>query len=219
MFSKYRTPFVLYFALILALLGGMLRAGSVQAATLIVTNTNDSGPGSLSQAVYDATSGDIITFDPSLAGQTITLASNLVIGKNLTIDGSGLSPQLIISGGNIAHLEVPSGGTVTISDLTITNGNYGVLSNGNLTIINSTLKDNVGVAGGAVYSYGPSLTIENSTITQNRAYYNGGAIFVGGAGTASIVNSTVVQNQSDLWGEEFTYKRMLQWKSLIVHLQ
>jgi Tol biopolymer transport system component len=200
MFSKNRRPFVLYFALILALLGGMLRAGSVQAATLIVTNTNDSGPGSLSQAVYDATSGDIITFDPSLAGQTITLASNLVIGKNLTIDGSGLSPQLIISGGNIAHLEVPSGGTVTISDLTITNGNYGVLSNGNLTIINSTLKDNVGVAGGAVYSYGPSLTIENSTITQNRAYYNGGAIFVGGAGTASIVNSTVVQNQSDLWG-------------------
>ena len=43
MFAKNRNPFVLNFALVLALLGGLLRAGSVQAATLIVTNTNEGG--------------------------------------------------------------------------------------------------------------------------------------------------------------------------------
>src|ERR1051325_11414738 len=38
-----------------------------------VTNTNDSGPGSLRQAIADANSGDTIQFDPALIGQTINL--------------------------------------------------------------------------------------------------------------------------------------------------
>ena len=60
------------------------------AITRTVTTTNDSGPGSLRQAIADAADGDTIQFDPSLNGQTITLTSaELVIAKSITISGPG----------------------------------------------------------------------------------------------------------------------------------
>src|SRR5437773_11747972 len=62
--------------------------------TIIVTTTNDNGPGSLRQALADANDGDTIQFDPTLNGQTITLTSaKLVIEKNIQIRGPG--PNLL----------------------------------------------------------------------------------------------------------------------------
>jgi hypothetical protein len=43
------------------------------ADTITVTNTNDSGPGSLRQALADANDGDTINFEPALNGQAIRL--------------------------------------------------------------------------------------------------------------------------------------------------
>ena len=64
------------------------------ATTITVTNTNDSGPGSLRQAVVDSQDGDTIDFDPPLKGQTISLTSaELVINKSITISGFG--PNLL----------------------------------------------------------------------------------------------------------------------------
>jgi hypothetical protein len=73
--------------------------------TWTVTNANDSGPASLRWAIEHAAAGDTITFAPSLAGVTITLASQLFIDKNLTIDGSGLNPQAILSGGSTTVIQ------------------------------------------------------------------------------------------------------------------
>ena len=68
-------------------------------STLVVTNDDDSGTGSLRQAIADAASGDTITFSHSLRGQTIMLTSGaLDITKSLDIDGPGAS-QLSVSGG------------------------------------------------------------------------------------------------------------------------
>lgn len=75
----HRLPAVggpLLFALLLcaaALAGPKYFRGT--AATLIVTNANDSGPGSLRQALADANNGDTIQFDVALNGQTISLTS------------------------------------------------------------------------------------------------------------------------------------------------
>src|SRR4028119_1704859 len=60
-------------------------------ATVTVTNNNDSGPGSLRDAIASAAAGDIITFAPGLASQTITITSgqlDIPVGKNITIDGA-----------------------------------------------------------------------------------------------------------------------------------
>src|SRR5678815_3238603 len=75
-------------ALCTALLGSeYLR---VHGSTIIVTNTNDSGPGSLRQAIVDASDGDTIQFDPALNGQSITLTSvTLFVNKNISISGPG----------------------------------------------------------------------------------------------------------------------------------
>ena len=76
--------------LLIALLSvGAVGLPSLRGATLTVMNTNDSGPGSLRQALADAHNEDVINFDPSLNGQTITLTSGeLVVNKIVSIYGS-----------------------------------------------------------------------------------------------------------------------------------
>jgi predicted outer membrane repeat protein len=74
-----------------------LTAFSASADTLTVTNTNDSGVGSLRFMVANASKGDVIVFAPALAGQTINLQAGITIDKDLTIDGSGLSNWLTIT--------------------------------------------------------------------------------------------------------------------------
>ncbi len=62
---------------------------NAQAATIVVANANDSGPGSLRQAIADANAGDTINFAPGAAN--IALSSVLPVNKaNLTIDASAL---------------------------------------------------------------------------------------------------------------------------------
>src|SRR6476469_8420985 len=103
MLTESRQTFLVRLLLTTSLMIGMLGTVptmSVLAATITVTNTNDSGVGSLRQAMINAGSGDTITFHSSLSGQTITLVSTLVINKNLTIDGSALASKISISGNN-----------------------------------------------------------------------------------------------------------------------
>ena len=60
---------------------------SAQAATITVTNTNDSGPGSLRQALANANNGDTINF--TVTGTISLFSGELGIGKNVTISGPG----------------------------------------------------------------------------------------------------------------------------------
>src|SRR5215471_1717168 len=65
--------------------------GNRPANIITVTNGNDSGSGSLRQALADANDGDIINFDPSVNIVTLTTAE-LVITKSITISAS---PQMV----------------------------------------------------------------------------------------------------------------------------
>ena len=91
----------------------------VRATTYTVTNTNDSGPGSLREAVGLAGDGDIILF--SGVSGTILLSSAININYSITITGPG-SAVLAVSGGEAVRVFYMGGGTVSISGLTITNG-------------------------------------------------------------------------------------------------
>jgi len=67
---------------------------SAHAAVITVTNTNDSGPGSLRQALAVVNDGDAINFDSALNGQTITLTTaELLIDRSIRVMGPG--PNLL----------------------------------------------------------------------------------------------------------------------------
>jgi len=78
--------------------------------TIMVNSKSDSGPGSLREAINNASPGDSITFDPSVfppgIPDTISLINRLpaLLRSNLVIDASNMG--VIISGSNIALPEV-----------------------------------------------------------------------------------------------------------------
>ena len=86
-------------------------------ATFTVTNTNDSGAGSLRQAILDANAAggaDVIVFSLS-ANSTITLASDLPkITQDLTIDGSGAS-GLSVHGADLYRITDVSGSQLKVT--------------------------------------------------------------------------------------------------------
>src|ERR1700730_6668339 len=66
----------------------MLLATAAKCATLTVFSGNDSGAGTLRQAIFDASSGDTINFALPQNVKTISLTSGeLLINKNLTVNG------------------------------------------------------------------------------------------------------------------------------------
>src|SRR5215475_858217 len=65
--------------------------GNRPTTTITVTNGNDSGSGSLRQALADANDGDTINFDASV-GTVILTAAELAIDKSLTLSGA---PQMV----------------------------------------------------------------------------------------------------------------------------
>src|SRR5262245_48148705 len=93
-------------------------------STFTVQNLADSGPGSLRQAILDASAqpgDDTIRFAPAARDGTIALTGGqLSITDDLTIDGPG-ARRLAVSGNDASRVfQIGSGVTVTIADLTIT---------------------------------------------------------------------------------------------------
>ena len=177
----------------------------VHAATITVTNTNDSGPGSLRQALADANDGDTINFDVSLKGQTIALTSDeLVIDKSITITGPGsdqLAVGLHIPQYHFRVFHVMASPTVTIEGITIGPSLFfygcGILNDqATLTINNCAVTGNNGQTLGAGISNGGTLTINNSSITGNVLEYQGSGVGISSSGTLIINNSIIRDNIS-----------------------
>jgi hypothetical protein len=154
----------------------LLCATTIQAhaATITITNTNDSGPGSLRQALANANNGDRINF--AVTG-TITLTSGeLVIGKNVTIAGPGANRLSIHSGQEFAPpavFHVVSGKTVTISGLTITGHGGGILNDEAILTVSNCVVSGTGPGRGIMNNASlnsgviASVTIINSLFSEN----------------------------------------------------
>jgi hypothetical protein len=107
-------------------------ASPARADTLTVTNTRDSGAGTLRRAISIANGEgsvfDTITFSPGGRG-TITLASPLTItdtaNQGLTIDGGSAADVTISGNDRVQVFEVSSGANLTLANLTVANGNAG----------------------------------------------------------------------------------------------
>ena len=177
----------------------VLAASELCSPAITVTNANDSGAGSLRQAIAGLCSGGTISFNGSY---TIPLASQLEIGSSVTIDGAG--HNVTISGNNAVRVfHIDSGATAALKNLTIANGKMtatgplgyggGIFNDGSLMIMNSTLADNNATTGGAIYNNAArTLTVTNSTISNNNA--NGGGIYISAGALATITNSTFSGN-------------------------
>ena len=74
---------------LVALLAGLTPSG---AETLTVISSNDSGSGTLRQAIANASSGDLIRFESNLDGKEIRLSTPLAPTTDIVIDASEL-PQ------------------------------------------------------------------------------------------------------------------------------
>ena len=171
---------------LIVVLGSILITAAAQAA-ITVTSLNDSGSGSLRQAIADAAPGDTIDF--AVTG-TITLTSGeLLVTNSVTILGPG--PANLAVDGNAAGrvFLVRSNLMVTIASLTITNGHV---------YYTSDPYD----GGGGIYSDHSSLLVSNCTLSGNSTYYDdGGGIYNDGSfygsATLTVVNSIVSGNQVD----------------------
>src|SRR6266480_3823202 len=91
-----------------------------QSTTLIVTNLNDDGPGSLRETIAAAPPQALITF--AVSGTITLTSSKMLITNDLTITGPGQASLTISGNTNSRIFEIGSQATVTISDLTISGG-------------------------------------------------------------------------------------------------
>ena len=99
-------------------------------SSFVVSNTGDSGPGSLRQAILDANAqrgAETITFDPTVFAtpQTITLTGSQLELSNTTGTETITGPAagVTVSGGGTSRVfQVDAGVTASISGLTITGG-------------------------------------------------------------------------------------------------
>ncbi|HEX8999155.1 MAG TPA: choice-of-anchor Q domain-containing protein, partial [Blastocatellia bacterium] len=147
------------------------------------------------------------TINFSVTG-TISLTSALpnIIHPNLTISGPGAN-QLTVSGNNAVRVFTinPGNLNVTLSGLTVANGNIATAGSGLLnqntgttTITNCAFNNNtsgIGTFGGAIYHFSAgTLNVTGSTFNGNRAGAAGGAVYNNAAGTVNLTNCTFSGN-------------------------
>ena len=171
---------------------------SAVANIIPVTSTNDSGAGSLRQALAVANNGD--TIDATGVSGVISLTSGaLLVNKALTINGPGA--DVLAIDGNMASgvFEIVSGDMVAISGFTIRNGHGGTTGGGvdnqnnvPLTITNCIISGNSAGLGGGIFNSGP-LTVTSTTISGNSAT-SGGATYNDGSGNLTVNESTFTGN-------------------------
>ena len=170
-------------ALLIAL--SFVLAQPARAAAYVVTNTNDSGPGSLREAILNANASagaDVITFDLSGCPCSIGLASTLTVNNALTIYGPGAS-QLALDGGSAVQVIATTNVPVSISDLTIRNGmaastGGGIIASGALTLTQVTLQGNSANYGGGLYATGKTRVIDSVFDNNSATLYQGGGMYV-----------------------------------------
>jgi hypothetical protein len=160
------------------------------ATTFTVTNTNDSGPGSLRAAIEQANANagaDEIVFSDGASG-TMTLASTLPDPT----DEAGLA--------------IDGGGDVTVSGnkaVGIIRG-YGKPALRNLTLVEGGFPERIGATdrrGGAIYNHG-TLEITNVTLSDNRitgSWPEGSAIY-NQFGTLTVSNTILANNTATEYG-------------------
>ncbi|NIP92221.1 MAG: hypothetical protein GWO24_01600, partial [Akkermansiaceae bacterium] len=164
----------------IAALGSPVAAG---LPDLYVTNSDNTGPGSLRSGVSNVRDGGLIFFDFELSGQTILLGSGGAMdisGKKLEIDARHLPAKPAIDGADSYRI-------------------FNLLPGTDLTIRGLILTRGKSIAGGGAIRNEGSLRIEQCVIMNSDAA-NGGALINASSGSLTIIDSTLSNNTSGAGG-------------------
>ena len=168
----------------------------------VVSNANDTGPGSLRDAVANARAGDTIIYIAALPATIALRGGAIALTKNVVIAGPGASQLTVDAGGKSGIFTIAAGVTAIVSGLTLTNGKAtsggAILNGGNLTVAADVFTNNTSSAsttprastkphrerpavvapagnGGAINDNGAAggtLTVLESSFTGNTAVFN-----------------------------------------------
>lgn len=197
-------------------------AGQHRESGIPVSNCNDSGAGSLRDALAIAVEGDLVAFDANLGCNLVSLTSGaLVIAggadgnpiRHITIAGPGKAALSIDAQALDRVFEHHAGvdAELTLRDLTVTGGRTGgsggcVFAEGGVTLdrvdVNACTAGVVSgdatfgtgpIRGGAIYS-GTTVTLSNAHLVGNHAYgYTGSAY-----GGAIFAKASIVADASEV---------------------
>jgi len=209
------------------LFGAVLAHAQTAPSMFEVNNRDDSGPGSLRQAIIDANAhsgANTITFAPALAGTIVLTSGQVEIHSNVEIKGPG-APAMTVSGENSSRVFYIEGDpTVTISGLTVAHGFAGpnalnpglgggiFVAGGTLTLTGVVVTGNravgVGVAqgapgsnfgsGGGIYQKAGVLVVTDSALTDNQALGGAGPCGGGAMGGGIFINGQITLALSTL---------------------
>lgn len=197
----------------------------IPAGFLIVANTNDSGIGSLRQAILNASQlagPDTITFDAALDGQTISLttthpgdsqsAIRINDAAGVTVDATSLPGGITINDGagtTYRLFRVTTGCALTLQGLTLANGSSGsdggaiyIDPGGNVTLSQCILSSNQAPRGGAISTDNGRVTLSQCTLSGNTSG-SGGAIY-NFEGRVTLSQCTLSGNQATFGGAIYT---------------
>ncbi|OCQ90466.1 hypothetical protein BCD64_27735 [Nostoc sp. MBR 210] len=179
-------------------------AGLITRGTVTVNNSNisnnssNSGSAGLSNSGNATVSNSIIS--SNIGGLEVTgdINSNGIYNSasgNLTVIRSTITGNSNPDGA--ANGTIVNDGTITIISSTISDNlaglGGGILNNGTAFVINTTINNNIAGIGGGINNSG-TLTVVNSTISGNQSYSGGGGIY--NSGTLNVSNSTIAFNKS-----------------------
>jgi hypothetical protein len=171
-------------------------------------NSQDSGAGSLRQLIQETPDGAIIDIAPCSAVAVTLTTGELLIGTNLTLNGSG--PDLLTVRRSAAQgtpefrvFEVAAGRTVNLSGMTVSNGKAsgeggGISNSGTLTVTGCVVSNNsASFAGGGIdTAIAAETNVEGSAVGNNSANYYGGGIDNQSKGTTNVTDSAVSGNSA-----------------------
>jgi hypothetical protein len=186
------------------------------AATITVSSTVDSGPGSLRDALSRVADGDSIDF--SSTGTILLTGGELLVTNSVAILGPGAGSLAVDGNAASRVFHIGPSKTVTISSLTVTNGRVrgfnltdfggGIWNErSSLTVSNCAVRGNSSEdLGGGIFN-DANLWIVNSTLAGNSAVKGGGIANLDGA-TVQITNSTLAGNSADYGGAILNWGRV-----------
>lgn len=198
---------------------GLTVSPAAMAATYQVSNLNDSGSGSLRDAISQANSNsgdDIVTFASNVTG-TITLTSgSIYIYDGVDIQGPGASVLTIM--GSVSGNPPPrpaASNVVGFSDFVVNGGGGGggqsrpastraTRAPTPVVFSGVTIAGGSATNGGGINAYNALVTVNNCVVTGNYASQAGGGIYISSyysyySGTAAdsaltVNNSTISNN-------------------------